>query len=168
MFYIKDKIVTIKSVTPRIEFHGEEKVNVIYISCKSDLPNTALNEFDKRLVESFYQSNPQSEIPMSENINFPDIKFPDLKKVFYDYEGEGYRMIINRGVTGDQDIILIQASITNFKMFFQQGGSVELWFSIKARANEKDSGQLCTVLGTDVHMTLEPPKASAMATLKSV
>jgi len=160
MFALKDQDAKITNVNPRSELHGEEYKLACDISFQITTSNAILDDFAPHLKETLFgtvEDSDQGEIDMQDSSYLPELKFREMGKIPWSYKGAGYRVVIPVGVTGDKDIVFIEASIDKFVFELKQGGSVVTTFKVIVHPEAEEIGQLCEFIQQDVDLTLEPP-----------
>jgi len=68
----------------------------------------------------------------------------------------GAQFTIHYG-TGKHDIEFSDTTIDGFEFEPMDGGSVVVTFRVKCSPNEKQGGQLFTLMGNEIEFTLTPP-----------
>lgn len=171
MFKLVEQECQVNSVTPFAEKHGDETKPGLALKMSVTMANTVLDHFNKEIRTTFFKQVDPAEADLADqgmdhDDYLPALRFPEFEKMALGWKGAGYRMVICRGVSGYEDIILIDTVLDKFKFECLQGGSVELEFRIKGHPNEKEMGQLCSLLGQEVELTLEPPSAEKLAQME--
>ena len=72
---------------------------------------------------------------------------------------EGYETVIHYGISGTQDIHLIECAVDNFRFDCQDGGTVAVSFRVIAHPEASELGRLCEMIQQEVEMSLIEPKA---------
>ncbi len=168
MFRLDQESCKLSSVSPRNEFHGDDHKLACSLKFTATLANTVLNQFDEGLRPLLFKRPAKEDQDLADQGSDDDdylaaLRFPEMGKIKWDYEGAGYRMVIAYGVTGKEDIILINAEVNKFAFDCKQGGSVELEFNVNGHPTEAEMGKLCSLLQSDVDLTLEPPSPEQRA-----
>lgn len=163
MFKFENQKCKLTSVNPRIELHGEDKKAAVDLKFKTTMPNSALDMFDDRLKTAFFKPVLPGEGDLADqgmdDDYMPLLKFNELTSFPWNYTGAGYRVVIPLGVSGDNDINLIQCKLDKFVIECKQGGRVEIEFRVITHPNQKEMGQLCSLLKSEIDVTLiQPPK----------
>jgi len=172
MFRLDTEDSKLTSVNARAEMHGEETMLACDLKFKVTMPNTALDMFDEGLRTTLFKRvDPKdadlADQGMADNDDYlPALRFPEMSKVNWGYEGAGYRMVISQGISGEEDVILINTKVDKFKFDCLQGGSVEIEFRVIGHPNETEMGRLCSLIQRDVDLTLEPPTPEQRAQME--
>jgi hypothetical protein len=77
----------------------------------------------------------------------------------YDEKFVGYTVTIDRGINDDGAIVLEDCAINDFKLTFQEGGTVVIAFRVQFHPKKGQIDPLSDNLQGDVTVTLTPPKA---------
>jgi len=170
IFKLTEQQCQLSSVQLRKETHGEELVKAITLKFKTTMPNTVLDYFSDELRETYFRKSNESEEDLAEQGGddlFRHLKFTEIKNAIdWSWKGTGYRMIVPVGISGEQDVILINSDIKDFKFKPKEGGSVEFTFNVNAKAQKEDIPWLFEFLLEDVTLTLQPPSAEQLAQMK--
>ena len=171
MFRLDTEDSKLSSVNARAELHGEETLLACDLKFKVTMPNTVLDMFDEGLRATLFKKvDPKdadlADQGMDDDDYLPTLRFPEMSKVTWGYEGAGYRMVISQGISGEEDVILINTKVDKFKFDCLQGGSVEVEFRVIGHPDEKEMGRLCSLIQRDVDLTLEPPGAEKLAQME--
>jgi len=169
MFALLEQNAKLTSVNPRSEIHGEEFILACDLSFKITTSNSILDMFAPHLKETFYASNKdgeQQELEINEEGFLPLLKHKEIGKVPWDYNGAGYRVVIPIGVSGEEDIIFINAKIDGFVFELKQGGSVTTSLKVKVHPTAEEVGKMCEYIQQEVDLTLEPPKPEDSAQIE--
>lgn len=171
MFKLTNQICTLSSLNTRTEFHGDELKKAADINFKCTMANSVLDMFDDELRDFLFKKRaPDQEDLADKGMDeeyLSEMRFPLLqKKQAWGWEGAGYRLVIARGISGHEDINLINVELKKFKFEAKQGGSVDVEFQAKGHPSGEDVGSLFEELGEDVDLTLEPPSAEKLAQME--
>ena len=124
--------------------------------------NDVLSEFHPSLKSALYEKADESSgqaALIDEPGHLPSLKFPQLSPLKWDWEGAGYATIVHWGVSGKDDILMIQTEIDNFKFECQDGGTVGVSFRVIVHPEPVELGRLCEMIQQEVSLSLEPPSA---------
>ena len=168
MFKLTNEECRISHMSTRTENHGDEHVGAVDLKLVCTMNNDALNMFDPELLSFLFKAKPAEEHDLVDAVDdeerLTDIRFHALPKTLaWDYKGAGYRLVIESGITGDRDIILINVGLKKFKITPSQGGSVEIEFTASANPNGDEVALLYELQQEYVDVTLEPPSAERQA-----
>ena len=170
MFELKDQEALITHSKPRAENHGKDHVPACDIYIAVSMPNTVLDLFSDELRKLFFVKGDPGDADLADqgmpDDHLPILRYPELKEIAWNYKAAGYRIVMNFGVSGDQNIYLINSDIDNFKFEFVNGGVVNASFRINAHPNEQEMGRLCSSIKKNVVLTVEPPSAEDSAQME--
>lgn len=167
MLELTNVTATIRGVNLRAEKHGPEEVPACDLKIETDQPNSVLAFFGSQLLDSLYWRNEapadfsQGELdeiePVSEK---PNLRNPRLAgPLSIDYEGAGYTLRIEWGVTKASEIAIYDARINAITIDPKEGGSVAVKLRAQFGVDEKLAGRLGVMIGREVTMSIEPPAA---------
>jgi hypothetical protein len=170
MFSLETEHATLNSVNLRAELHGDDHVPAVDLGLTMDLPNTVLSDFGPQLRASLYAKSagakkdapPQGEL----DVVAPVSDLPHLKNACIDgaikirFEGAGYTVRIDYGLGGDHDLVLTGAKVNQVRVTPKEGGTITLTLRIQVTSPEQSAiGLLGNMIGNEVTISLEPPKA---------
>ncbi len=160
MFSIANQAAKLTSVNPRAEIHGTDHVMAANLKFEIKVGNDVLSEFDPSLKSSLYKKadGPQGEL-ITDAGHLPSLKFPLMGPVKWGKEFSGYETVIHYGVSGAQDIHLIDCKVDNFRFDCQDGGTVAVSFRVIAHPEPNELGRLCEMIQQEVEMSLIEPEA---------
>lgn len=161
MFDLDHQTAKLQSLTPRQECHGEDRVPAFSLGIAWRTTNDLLSELDSTLKFALYKKDEGQEDLINDPSHVTKLKFPLLKgPLCWDWSGAGYVMTIHYGVSGKTDIRIEDVVLDKLKIDPQDGG--ELIVSVKAdcRPTPMQMGELCTMLGSEITISLLPPSAS--------
>lgn len=160
MFSLANKAAKLTSVNPRAEIHGTDHVMAADLKFEIKVGNDVLSEFDPSLKSSLYKKadGPQGEL-ITDAGHLPALKFPLMGPVKWGKEFSGYETVIHYGVSGAQDIHLIDCEVDNFRFDCQDGGTVAVSFRVIAHPEPNELGRLCEMIQQEVEMSLIEPEA---------
>lgn len=168
MFKLKKNPAALTDVNPRTEQHGDQKKLAVDLAFKIEMANDALDMFDDELRTMLYKKKPAEEVEQDDMLPISELtalRFPNIKKgIPWDWVGQGYRMEINVGITGAQDIYLIDTKLDKFKFELKEGGTVSIAFRLQGYPSATEVGRLSELLQlTCIDLTLEPPSPEKLA-----
>jgi len=158
--------VTIVSVTPRREMHGDEKTPALSIGLKYKGPNTVLNDIDAGLLEMLYRSveseTGQLEIEEAKVSHFPKLRSVALGTIAIKGEFIGWRLSVKYGIDDTTAVVLTDCKLDKLRIVeLCEGGTVELRFRIgTSKIDERAIGQLAMMMDQEVPITLTGPKVA--------
>jgi hypothetical protein len=160
MFSLANQAAKLTSVNPRAEIHGNDHVMAADLKFEIKVSNDVLSEFDPSLKSSLYKKadGPQGEL-IHEAGHLPCLKYPLMGPVKWGQEYSGYETVIHYGVSGAQDIHLIDCEVDNFRFDCQDGGTVVVSFRVIAHPEPTELGRLCEMIQQEVEMSLIEPDA---------
>jgi len=160
MFSLANQAAKLTSVNPRAEIHGTDHVMAADLKFEIKVGNDVLSEFDPSLKSSLYKKadGPQGEL-ITDAGHLPALKFPLMGPVKWGKEFSGYETVIHYGVSGAQDIHLIDCEVDNFRFDCQDGGTVAVSFRVIAHPEPNELGRLCEMIQQEVEMSLIEPEA---------
>lgn len=159
MFSLTNQNANLTNVNPRAELHGEDKHLAADLKFEIKIGNDVLSEFDPSLKSSFYRPAEAGEgdLLATQPGNLPKLKFPLMGPVKWGKEFAGYEIVVHYGVSGAQDIRLIDCEVDNFRFDCQDGGTVVLAFRVIAHPEPVELGRLCEMIQQEVEISLVPP-----------
>lgn len=163
-FSLEGKQVKVVNVNPRAELHGQEPKSACDIKIEAILPNTDLAEFHPTLKSLLYVKDTdrpdlvsQADPEHATMLRFPQLKGP-LK---WDGEIVGATVTIHYGTTEKSHVVLPTSLVNEFRLEPLEGGSVVLTCRIQAHPDEAQFGKLCTLVGTEIPVSIAPPVEQA-------
>lgn len=161
MFSLDQQKCKLAHLNVRSEIHGEEIKTAIDLKIEMKVSNDILSEFDPALKSALYQKPDAASSQQGELIkdpgHLPSLKFPKLAPIKWGYEGAGYAATVHYGVSGKDDILLIDTEIDGFRFDCQDGGTVAVIFRVVAHPDAVSIGRLSEMIQTEISLTLEPP-----------
>lgn len=161
------KSVRLSNVNPRMEKHGPDSVPAVDMNFIFDTTNDVLTCFDGFLMTALYtvrteaQQSDQGEIDGLEPVSqLPNLRFPKMAPIKWDWRGAGYTLEIDYGLGGDRNIVLDTCDVCKFVIDCKEGGTVELKFQVQVTAGltEQIIGKLSMLIGQEVGITLRAPQ----------
>lgn len=159
MFSLSAQKCTLQNLNIRPEFHGEETKIAVDLKIAIKVSNDVLSEFDPDLKSSLYEKagDAAQGVLIDEPGYLPALKFPQMAPIKWGWEGAGYEAVVNYGVSGKDDITLIQTEIDSFKFDCQDGGTVAICFRIITHPTPDEIGRLSELVQCEVTLTLTAP-----------
>lgn len=161
MFSLKDQKAKLANINIRAELHGEETKIAVDIKFEIKVSNDVLSEFDPDSKSSLYEKAGEAAqgVLIDEPGHLPALKFPQMAPIKWGWEGAGYDTIVNYGVSGKDDVTMIQTQIDQFRFDLQDGGTVAICFRVVAHPSSDEIGTLSELVQREVTLTLTPPSA---------
>lgn len=145
----------LSSFNPRTEHHGDELVPAADLVFSVDAPNTILNHFSPMLLPALYQRDDAPADLVTDPGTLSLYKFSDIEEFPWKKKGAA-SMVIHFGVSGLADIALGDCEVDKFRIAPKTGGTVTVRFRVKSKPEESDMGRLCTLIGANVEISVEP------------
>lgn len=161
MFSLANQKAKLTSVNPRAELHGTDHKMAADLKFEIKVSNDVLSEFDPSLKSSLYKKpddTAQAEL-IQDASHLPALKFPLLGPVKWGKYFAGYETVVHYGVSGKQDITLLDCEVDNFRFDCQDGGTVVVSFRVIAHPEPTELGRLCEMIQQEVEMSLIEPSA---------
>jgi hypothetical protein len=165
------RTVTIRSVTSRVERHGEEKQPAVSIWLTLATPSTLLDMLDDELRGMFWRQPATGDLPGVEAAPPTELRCKLLKgphkveKAF-----DGYTMTICH-IDGSASMTLDACKVNGFEFLPQPDGMCRLAFKVDAAEDDPETrGTLDTMLQREVDITLTAPtvRESPSATVTDI
>ncbi len=156
---------TLRTVTPRTELHGDEKVSAISLGLSIKAANTLLDALDGgKLRNALYMAVPgQDQLPGVEP-STPLLRARGIEEVKCAGTLEGWTVRFEHGIDDDSAIVLGGSKIDRFRVIPTEGGSVELLFRVgTSDIDEGEAGALFGKLGQEVMITVTAPVVASGA-----
>lgn len=150
---------TLRTVTPRTELHGDEKVSAISLGLSIKAANTLLDALDGgKLRNALYMAVPgQDQLPGVEP-STPLLRARGIEEVKCSGTLEGWTVRFEHGIDDDSAIVLGASKVDKFRVIPTEGGSVELLFRVgTSDIDEGEAGALFGMLGQEVMITITAP-----------
>lgn len=163
MFSLQNQSAKLTSVNPRAEIHGTDKVMAADLKFEIKVSNDVLSEFDPSLKSSLYKKadgSGQGEL-IDDPGHLPVLRFPLMGPIKWGKDFSGYEVIVHWGVSGQQDIHLVNCPVDQFRFECQDGGTVVVSFRVIAHPEGVTLGRLCEMIQTDVELSLIEPTEAA-------
>lgn len=164
MFSLQNQNAKLTSVNPRAELHGTDKKLAVDLKIEIKVSNDVLSEFDPSLKSAIYRAADAGEgdLLSGEPGVLPKLKFPLLGSLKWDKKLAGYEAVIHYGVSGSQDIHLIECEVDQFRFDCQDGGTVVVSFRVIAHPESAELGRLCEMIQTEIEMSLIEPEPESL------
>lgn len=171
MFSINEKNCTISPLSGNAEIHGDEYVSAASFVIKFRDSNNLLDDIDPQLKHAFFTKASEEEMDMADKgmdeNHLTKLRSPLLPKNFkLDWVGQGYRVIVHRGLNEDANIYLIMSKLSKLKVEPIEGGMVDYELTVYCHPDEKDGGALLHLAKQKADVTLEPPSAEKLAQME--
>lgn len=156
---------TLRTVTPRTELHGDEKVSAISLGLSIKAANTLLDALDGgKLRNALYMAVPgHHQLPGVEP-STPLLRARGIEEVKCAGTLEGWTVRFEHGIDDDSAIVLGGSKIDRFRVIPTEGGSVELLFRVgTSDIDEGEAGALFGKLGQEVMITVTAPVVASGA-----
>lgn len=161
MFELSQSKANLVNVNVRRELHGEEPKVAVDLKIEITSSNDILSEFHASLKSALYKQADGDQADLMPDANhLPTARFPDLAPIRWDWSGIGYDATVHYGVSGKDDVLLPGIAIDKFKFDCQDGGSVTMTFRIVCHPEPKQIGQLSSLLGHEISLSLTAPSAN--------
>lgn len=158
MFEIKEKPVKLINVNPRPELHGDDTKLAADIKLQAQCANSVLDYFDRGLREMLYKRDESPDLVDRLDADaLTALRFPKLGALKWDWEGVGYRLVVDWGLGGDSNIVLGDCKVDKVSLEAQPGGTVVVTFRVIAHPDAEDLGPLCELMQRDITIDLVPP-----------
>lgn len=160
-FDISNTKATLIHYSPRAEIHGPDKVPAGDLKVRADLTNDSLALFHPTLKHMLFCKDAPANADLADQATTDEkfVRFPQLPMLKWDGEIKGATVTIHQGISPKADIVLDLCDVDNFSIEPKQGGTVTVTFRIQAHPDEKQSGKLCGLIGTDIEISVDSPKA---------
>lgn len=160
------KQVKFTNMNTRAEKHGPESVTAVDLTFTMDARNDVLSYFHGDLLSSMYTlhqkpDEEQAELDGVEAIsNFPNLRFPKMAPIKWDWKGAGYKLVIDYGLGADRAIELEGLEVGKFVLDLKEGGTVEVKFLVQCNSGltEQIIGKLAMMIWQEISIKLLAPK----------
>ena len=166
-FMLSEQTVRLASFNTRAEIHGENPKPAADLKIEAALANDVLAEFHPSL-KSFlyhYDDGRQGDLVAAAQKHdkhwMPPLRIPQLGPLKWNEEITGAKVTVHYGTGSKSDIVLSTCNVNGFQIEPQEGGTVVLTMRVQAHPDEKQFGKLCTMIGTDINVSIDPPEAPA-------
>lgn len=161
-FELKEAKAKLIDVNPRAELHGESSKAAADLKIKVMLPATELAQLHPTLRSMLYEKPSAPDLADQATGEANALRFPQLGLPLK-WEGEvvGGKVTIHHGISSKSDLVLDTVMVNEFRLEPLEGGSVQTTFRVQCHPDEKAFGRLCTMTGTDIVVSVEPPAEEA-------
>lgn len=164
MFELTQATAKLTSFNPRRELHGDDPQPAADLKIEFAMANDDLALFHPTLKSLLYHFDPQiggdlvDAAKKDEDASYaPHLRFPKLGPLKWDNELFGATVTIHYGLK--HGIVLQGCNVNSFVLEPQNGGTVTTSLRVQGHPGEKESGKLCTLIGGEITISVEPPKA---------
>lgn len=149
---------TLRTLTPRIEKHGDDDVSAVSLGLTIVGPNTMLDVLVPGLREMLYKPvEGQEQLPGVEPAT-PLLRANGIEAVSLSACLEGWTLKIDRGIDESDPIALGGSKVDAFSVVPREGGSVDFRFRVgSSDINEDEAGWLFGHLKQSISITLHAP-----------
>lgn len=161
MLSLTNQHAKLSNVNLRAELHGEETKVAVDLKIEIKVSNDILSEFAPDLKSSLYRKDPdaaQGQLIDDPN-HLPSLKYPQMSPIKWDWSGAGYETVINYGISGKDDIVMLMTEVDTFRFECCDGGTVEIGFRITGHPTQEEIGRLSGLVQREISLTLVPPSA---------
>jgi len=150
---------TLKTLTPRTETHGEDKVSAMSFGIKITGPNTMLDALQPDLRDALYKAvEGQEQLPGVESAT-PLLRTKGIESVKLKARFEGWTLKIDAGIDERTPIAFGASKVDAFVVVPSEGGSVELHFRVgTSDIDQEEAGWLFGHLQQEIDITLHAPE----------
>lgn len=160
-FQLSEQTVKVSSVNPRAELHGAEPKPACDIHFETLFPSDRLAEFHPELRGLLFKKAEAPDLADQGSDNPTALRFPMLEgKLKWKGEVAGAEITVHYGTTDRSHIKLGGCLVNDFKLAPMEGGSVSVYGRIQAHPDEKAFGKLCTLVGSEIPLTITPPESA--------
>lgn len=155
---------TLRTLTPRVEVHGDDEVSAISLGLTISGPNTLLDTLAPGLRDMLYKAvEGQDQLPGVEPAT-PLLRAKGVESVALAACFEGWTLKIARGIDADDPIALGGCKVDAFKVVPREGGTIDLTFRAgSSDIDEGEAGWLFGKLRQLLSITLHAPAPKAAA-----
>ena len=157
MFELMDQKARLHSYTPRRELHGETPVPAATLIFETVVDADVLALFSPTLRHFLFHKAEHSPDLADEAAEANDLRYPEITNALkWTLELVGAVLTIEHGLGAKSDLVLPGAKVDGFQITPAQGGMVNVRFSVGAHPDERQSGKLAFLIGTELTITLTP------------
>ncbi len=154
----------IRSVTNRVESHGDDEVPAVSIGFEIEDTNEILDLIDPQLRPTFYRAKDedQEDLPEVKSIT-PILRCNSLGQQHIERTYDGWTLEIDVGIDGEEEPMLFGGCrVDKFSFDAKQGGTVVLRFRVgTSDIDAERSGFLGTHVRQDAFIRLRAPDPKA-------
>lgn len=153
---------TLKTLTPRTETHGDDKVSAISFGLKIVGSNTLLDRLQAGLREALYEGDDAQDPLPGVEPSTPKLRTRGIESVKLAACFEGWTLEVSAGgIDEDKTIIFGGCKVDNFVIEPAEGGSITLHMRIgTSDIDEQEAGWLFGHLQQSIEITLHAPKVA--------
>lgn len=157
--------VKFTNMNTRAEKHGPESVTAVDLNFSMDAANDVLSYFHGDLLSSMYTLH-QKPAQSQESIdgieplsNLPNLRFPNMAPIKWDWRGAGYTLGIDYGLGAERALELDGLELGKFVLDLHEGGTVEVRFQVQCCSGltEQIIGKLAMMIGQEIRIKLLAP-----------
>jgi hypothetical protein len=168
MFGLDNAPAKIANVNPRAEKHGEDNKLAADIKIELQAHNSILDSFDEKLRKALFRKPGKGEQQdMLDKDQLTAVQFPRVEGVSWQEEFPGYDLQISEGMGLAEPLFVSDVMLKKFRFEPLEGGSVNITFNVICHPDADEIGQLCTLIQSDVAITLTPPAKQSEALPKA-
>lgn len=156
MLNLDHQSATIVAFSPRSEIHGDEHVPAADIVFAFLTTNKILTSFAPALLSSLYQRDDTPGDMFAEAGALTKLKFAPIEALAWKVRASPVSLTIHFGVSGVDDISLIDCDVGKWRIEPRDGGTVAIRFTAQAHPDATDMGRLCTLIRSDVEISMIP------------
>lgn len=157
--------VKFTNMNTRAEKHGPESITAVDLTFTMDKPNDVLSYFHGDLLQSMYtvHEQPDDEQESLEGVekisHLPNLRFPKMAPIKWDWRGAGYTLGIDYGLGADRALELEGLEVGKFVLDLKEGGTVEIKFQVQCNTGLTEAiiGKLAMMIGQEISITLLAP-----------
>lgn len=160
MFQIQSPTTaTLKTLTPRTETHGGEKVSAMSFGLKITGPNTMLDALQPGLRDALYRAvEGQDQLPGVEPAT-PLLRSKGIESVKLKACFEGWTLKIDAGIDENDPIAFGSCEVDAFQVVPSEGGIIDLHFRVGTSDIDQDeAGWMFGHLQQEIDITLHAPQ----------
>lgn len=166
MFELDKQKVKLASVNARAEIHGENRRPAFDLKFEAQCSNDVLIHFHPELRTTIYKKNEAPDlVDQADSEALSALRFPKMGAIKWDWEGSGYTVTVDYGLSGKSDINLSECQVDNFKFVCQEGGTVVVLFRAICHPETADVGRLCEFIQREVEISVTPPEPTTVQEL---
>lgn len=167
MFRTENAAVLLAHINIRNEKHGDEEVGAIDVKITCQVPNTFLDQFNKRLRPTFFQRDGGGDQPdMLDEAHMPSIRFPKIDHIDWDDDFDGYTAKFGTELGLAPAVTLTRAKVDKFRFKFGDNGVVDVTYRVRGNPTPEQVAALFALNGSGILLTLEPPVSDGSGAAK--
>jgi hypothetical protein len=149
------RAVSLRTMNPRIEHHGEETVRAVDLVFVFKTVNTVLDELAAGLRLAYYRPSEQGHLPGTELAD--DLRWPQVKSFKWDELAKDVIFTVHSKLHDEPDMAFAESKVGKIKVTPMQGGSVELSFMAQVYADPVQISRLYTLLDEGCKVSWREP-----------